>query len=336
MKTIKSVAALIALLLCVFLVSCSAFTRPSGSYSSSDLYNEVPGSDSAPLPELSNGTENKTGQTSETESMTGGRKVIFSSSFVFQTTQFEESCNRINEIIAKYGGYVESSDIRTNQKSRTANYTARVPVDKYFDMLSDTETVGSVVNRSENNRDVTDDYFDIEARLSALRTKEDRLLALLEEAEKIDDIVVLNDALENTVYEIETLTGKLRKYDSLISYATVSVQINEVADIADTPSVSSSFGDRIMIALNTSLKGLQTFGEYFVIILVALLPILIPIAVIIFVIVFLVSHGKKKKAKMAAKLMSSQVRPADPGKAGGDTSAPGADGPSDQNVQNRG
>ena len=317
----------IALLLCVFMVSCSAFSHSSGNYSSSDLYNDGANNGSAPI-ELSNGRNDKTGQSSATETLTGGRKVIFSSSFVFQTTQFEESCSRFNEIIAKYGGYVESADIRTNQKSRSASYTARVPVDKYFDMLSDAESVGSVVNRSENNRDITDDYFDIEARLSALRTKEDRLLALLEEAERIDDIVALNDALENTVYEIETLTGKLNKYDSLISYATVSVQINEVADIADTPSVSSSFGDRIMIALNASLKGLQTFGEYFVIILVALLPVLIPIAVIVLVIILLVSHGKKKKAKKAAKLQN-QARPAGPVKVDEAAGVPRADGPNE-------
>ena len=327
MKSVRSVTAIIALLLCVFMVSCSAFSHSSGNYSSSDLYNDGANNGSAPI-ELSNGKDEKTGQSSATETLTGGRKVVFSSSFVFQTTQFEESCSRFNEIITKYGGYVESADIRTNQKSRSASYTARVPVDKYFDMLSDTENVGSMVNRSENNRDITDDYFDIEARLSALRTKEDRLLALLEEAERIDDIVALNDALENTVYEIETLTGKLKKYDSLISYATVSVQINEVADIADTPSVSSSFGDRIMIALNASLKGLQTFGEYFVIILVALLPILIPIAVIVLVIILLVPHGKKKKAKKAARLQA-QIRPAGPVKADEASGAPHADGPNE-------
>lgn len=232
---------------------------------------------------------------------TGGRKVIFSSSFSIQTKDFTASCQALDSLIARYGGYVQSSDIYTGggkYNSRTAYYAIRVPAENYLKMIGEADTIGTVVSRSDNNRDITEEYYDIEARLKTLETKEERLLALLEEAKYIDDVISLNNALEETLYEIESLTGTLKKYDSLISYSTLEINIREVAEVTEPTPVNASLGQRIKDAFISSVTGVVIFFESLLVFLVGAVPVLVPI-VIVTVIVIAVVRVKIKKRKQS-------------------------------------
>ena len=234
---------------------------------------------------------------------TGGRKVIFSSSFSIQTKDFIYSCKSLDALIAKYGGYVQSSDIYTGggkYNSRTAYYAIRVPVENYLNMIGEADTIGTVVSRSDNNRDITEQYYDTEARLKTLETKQQRLLALLEEAKYIDDVISLNNALEETMYEIENLTGTLKKYDSLISYSTLEINIREVAEVTEPTPVNAGLGQRIKDAFTSSVTGVVIFFEALLVFLVGAVPVLVPIVVVVAIIIVLVRVKiKKKKAKDA-------------------------------------
>ena len=327
MKTRKIISVVLLVIFVLSLASCSATSHKAtdryfgGGYAEESVSADNMAPSEKYEPELDYDYEGvfddvntSTGTSGTTDSSlpdTGGRKVIFSSSFSINTKNFTESCAKLDALIAKFGGYVESSRVYSGDESkyrtRSANYTIRIPAKNYFDMISETSSVGTVVDRSDNNRDITDEYFDIEARLSTLKTKQDRLLALLSEAKYIDDIISLNNALEETMYQIENLTGTLKKYDSLISYSTVTVSITEVAEIVETPPVNATFGERISSALNASWKGVVAFFENAVIVIVASLPVLLPIgavALIVIIIVAAVKHGKKKRAK---KMISAHI-----------------------------
>lgn len=73
-------------------------------------------------------------------------------------------------------------------------------------------------------------YSDIELRLQTQRTKQERLLALLEKAATMEDIISLENALSETEYQIEQYTSDLKRYDSLIDFATIELRLTEVPD----------------------------------------------------------------------------------------------------------
>jgi len=237
---------------------------------------------------------------------TGGRKVIFSSSFTVQTKDFSDSIKALESLITKYGGYIQSSDVYTGgskYNSRTAYYSIRVPAENYLSMIGEAESIGTVTNRSDNNRDITEEYYGIEARLTTLETKQERLLALLKEASYIDDIISLNNALEQTMYEIESLTGTLKKYDSLISYSTIEVNIREVAEVTEPTPVNASLGQRIKDAFTDSVTGVVIFFEELIVFLVGAVPVLIPIVIVAVIIIVSVRIKiKRKKAKDGEKI----------------------------------
>lgn len=55
---------------------------------------------------------------------------------------------------------------------------------------------GSVRERSENAEDVTDQYYDVQAELDALKIQQERLLTMMDRPDKMEDLMChLEEAL---------------------------------------------------------------------------------------------------------------------------------------------
>ena len=112
-----------------------------------------------------------------------------------------------------------------------------------------------VVYSSRSSEDVTEQYTDIETRLATLTTKHERLLALLDQADKMEDIISLENALADCEYEIDSLTGSKRHYDDLVGFSTFYVDLKEVQTLTATPE-GSGFGAQLAQAAKTGTRGL--------------------------------------------------------------------------------
>lgn len=110
-------------------------------------------------------------------------------------------------------------------------------------------------------QNVTDEYYDIEARLKSLRTQEERLLALLEQSGSLEDIVQLEQALSDVTYEIEKLTGTLRNYDSLIEYMTVTIDLREVTRETEVTQAPVTLGERIAAQFHSPWRAWANSGR---------------------------------------------------------------------------
>ena len=139
-------------------------------------------------------------------------KLILSADLTLETQEYDTACAAIERMTAEAGGYIESSGSYGEKGSRTANYTLRVPQEKFETMFTQLGESCHVVSSNRWSEDVTMAYTDIETRLATLRTKHERLLALLDQAGKMEDIIELENALADCEYEIDTLTGEMRHY----------------------------------------------------------------------------------------------------------------------------
>ena len=83
----------------------------------------------------------------------------------------------------------------------------RIPQEKFEAFYEQLGSSVHVVYSSRSSEDVTEQYTDIETRLATLTTKHERLLALLDQADKMEDIISLENALADCEYEIDSLTG---------------------------------------------------------------------------------------------------------------------------------
>ena len=190
-------------------------------------------------------------------------KIIRTANLTIQAVDFDSTIEALNRLTSENGGYYETAEVASggyyNQRAnRSAYYVVRIPKENFVAFRDGAGSIGHVYSISENAQDVGETYYDTEARLATLTTKRDRLLALLEKAEVMEDIITLESALADVQYEIDMHTATLRKYDSLIGYSTFYIRINEVEKISEEPSVKETFGSKFISSLKA---GFEDFGE---------------------------------------------------------------------------
>ena len=182
-------------------------------------------------------------------------KLILNADLSLETQDFEKSAADIEKMTAEAGGYIESSGTYGDTGSRSANYTLRVPQEKFEQFYAQLGENMHVVSRSRSSEDVTDQYTDIETRLATLQTKHERLLSLLEKADKMEDIIALENALADCEYEIDSLTGSKRRYDDLVGFSTFYINLREVQTLTATAD-GTGFGAQLTQAAKTGARGL--------------------------------------------------------------------------------
>ena len=76
------------------------------------------------------------------------------------------------------GGYIESMNVDntkySNSERKTANITARVPVEKLDQFCDEVEGQSNVLSKSSNAEDVTLKYVDMQSRMDSLQIEYDR------------------------------------------------------------------------------------------------------------------------------------------------------------------
>ena len=197
-------------------------------------------------------------------------KLIRRAELSIQTEQFDESREALNTLVASCGGYFEnSSEYGGNRRdvnaSRRGEYVVRVPSGKYDQFLSGTGNLGYVTNKNESSEDVGERYYDTEARLKTQRTKQERLLALLEKAETMEDIIALESALSDVEYQIEQYSSELNRYDALVDFATFTISLSEVGRVTQEVGETASLGQRMAAGFQASLQGLSQGFQNFLI-----------------------------------------------------------------------
>ncbi len=240
--------------------------------------------------------------------MSSGQKIIFSGQVKLETLNFDKTKTDLCQYISSIGGFIQNSSIQGGGIGyagiKSAEYVFRVPKAKYNQSLIDLKKFGTVVSEQSSGEDVTEQYFDTEARLKSLKIQQERLHELLKKAVKMEDILIIEKELQTTLYEIENYTGTLRKWDSLVEYSTLMVNISEVEKIKPvTPKEKDGFFQRIAFSFKNSLKGVGEFLQDFVVALAAALPVIIPVG-LIFYLVFKVV--KKKIRKLEKKEISER------------------------------
>ena len=244
------------------------------------------------------------------------RKLIKTVNLSLETTKMDELMSTIKSKLDQTGGYIEDSNISnsstySNVRRRTATITARIPAENLDDFLKAVEDGANVTTKSENVRDVTLDYVDMESHKKTLQAECDRLLELMEQTDNIDEMIVLENRLSELRYQIESMESQLRTYDNQVTYSTVYLNIEEVIEFTEIEEPEpETFVSRVTKGFSESLKSVGEGLVNFVVWFISALPYLVVWAIIIFIIVLIVraiikavkKAGEKRAAKRNEKL----------------------------------
>ena len=237
------------------------------------------------------------------ESKLEPEKVITTINLEFETTEFDKTTENLMELVEKYKAYVENSNISYNQyynsKSyKYAQFVIRVPKDDVVSFKTELNGIGNMISENTNKEDVTKQYRDTESRLRVVTTKEERILALLEKAERIEDIIALENQLSEVIYEKENLQSNLMNIDDKVDFSTIRINIQEVERLRNAETVETTFGSKVKNAIEDSLYSFRNSMQNLVISLIYLLPFILVLVVVLLVVYYLIKRIRINKRKI--------------------------------------
>src|SRR5699024_10408113 len=136
-----------------------------------------------------------------------------------------QTFNDLDEEITELDGYIVDSNINEDEEegSKNGHITARIPQEDFKSFIKTVEEGSSkVLENSTSGEDVTEEYVDLESRLKSKEVVEDRVLAVVGEADKTGDLLNISNGLAEVQEEIEALKGQINYLDDKSDLATVS------------------------------------------------------------------------------------------------------------------
>lgn len=146
---------------------------------------------------------------------------------------FQDRYDEIASIAARYGGYVVSSDSSVSDSDddnlKQGVITIRVANtgDSFTQAQRDIEQLGTVLAKQVSGDDVTEEYVDLQSRLRNAESQQASLLALMQKAATIDEILMVQSRLDEVQLQIEQLKGSIDYMESMTDFASITVELRE-------------------------------------------------------------------------------------------------------------
>ncbi len=229
------------------------------------------------------------------------RLVIQNANITISVEDPGASMERISKLAQELGGYVVSKNLyqqtlSNDLKVPRASITIRVPAEKLTDALIQirAESQQDPLNESSDSQDITSEYTDLEARLRNLENTEAQLNQIMDEAQKIEDILAVHNQLVQIREEIEITKGRIQYFDQSVALSAISVDL--MADEAVQPLTIGSWQPKgiaknAIQALINTMKFLANAAIWIVI-------YLIPILLILYLVVYLPARFFWRKIRL--------------------------------------
>lgn len=285
-KLVKFIVPLMMVTLFILISGCSSNSKTEEAKMSADKSTEMDsassyGQDSkASLSNEATKTEQKTPAAIEKPN----QMVIYQADLQLRVKKFEQTLQKIEEQVLKYGGYIAQSNVFKDGKEQVnGTITIRIPQTHFQAFLHDAEgQAAEVLQRNITGTDVTEEYVDLESRLKSKKVVEERLTSFMQSATKTEDLLKISDDLASVQEEIEMIQGRMKFLENQTSLSTITITLYEnkviVPDLEDEDlNTWEKTKKQFMKSTNMLLAALSGL----VVFVLGNLPILVIMAVIV-------------------------------------------------------
>ena len=185
-------------------------------------------------------------------------KIIRNAYMSIEIEDYFLASQKVEAYAKKYGGYVSNSDASADMNSKhSGTMTIRVPELHFDAVMAELTLLGDVKSKNTNGNDVTEEYIDLESRISSSKAHEERLTAMYKNATNVKEMMNIENELLRVRTDIESMQGRLRYMDNRVEMSTITVHLYE-----ETPAVKEwGIWQSFKRALNNSLATLRWMIE---------------------------------------------------------------------------
>lgn len=171
------------------------------------------------------------------------RKLIRNGSMSFEVKNVGLASAQIAQFTLDAGGYLASEKQRNVDEHLRFEQVVRIPGDRLGDFMLQLEAIATRIEGKDfSTQDVTEEFVDLESRLTAKKEVEARYREIVKQAKTVRDILEVEDQIGNARAEIETIQGRLKYLSNKVSYSTVTLTYYE-HDTIVVPGTGSKFAE---------------------------------------------------------------------------------------------
>jgi len=240
-----------------------------------------------------------TGQ-ADVDPQTGlNRMVIYNANLTLIVKDTVQAVEDARKIVQEAGGYIKESNSYRDEGQLRATMTVRVPSEKLTDTLEKLKMIAVSVEREGlTGEDVTDQYSDQQARLKHLEATEERYLDILDKADKIEDVLAVQQRLDQILAEIEQTKGRMEYLSKSAAFATVTITFTPDALVQPISVGGWQPQGTARNALQALVWALRVLVDILIYVVICFLPMALILGLPIYVVVRLASKRlRKPKAK---------------------------------------
>jgi hypothetical protein len=191
------------------------------------------------------------------------RKIIYDAQVDLLVESVEPVAKKLVSLIQDARGYIAEQNITGSPGSlRSIHWKLRIPVEQFDSFVDSVVSLGELERNNRTSNDITEQYYDIEARIKNKKVEEQTLNKILQERSgKLEDVLKIEIELSRVRGEIEQLEGKIRVLENLSSLATLTLNIREREKYTPPAPVVASFGTQISRAWDGSITNVIDLGK---------------------------------------------------------------------------
>ena len=213
---------------------------------------------------------------------------------------------QIEDMAKVMGGFIVSVNVSQTYTSSgnqvpQAQIVIRVPQEKLEDALTQIkqDTV-DVQNETRSGNDVTDQYVDLQSRLTAKQAAEAQLLKIMQDATKTQDVLDVYAQLQQVQSDIEVLKGQIKFYEQSAALSAISVNI--IAEETVKPLVVGGWKPQGVArdAIQNLIYFWQAFVDFMIRFFLYILPVLLTIALPLYLVLLILRWVIRKTRRPRA------------------------------------
>ena len=194
------------------------------------------------------------------------RKIIYDGEIDLIVKDVDPIAKQVVTFIQDVRGYIaEQSTTGSPGSQRSMRWKLRVPVEQFESLVQKVVALGELERNTRTSQDVTEQFYDIEARIKNKKAEEKSLTKILDERTgKLQDVLKIETELSRVRGEIEQIEGKIRVLENLSSLATLTLSVREREKFEPPPPAAADFPTQVARTWENSLRGLINLGKAFI------------------------------------------------------------------------
>lgn len=242
--------------------------------------------DSGSKSAVTEGYDNSAGQPAQAQE----RLVIQNADLVVVVQDPKASMAAISDLAKQYGGFVVSSNMyqtysQAGKEIPEASIVIRVQSEKLDEALGKIkESAVDVQSENRSGQDVTSQYVDLQAQLKAKQAAEEKLLEIMDQATRAEDVLNTYLQAQNVQTEIEQLKGQIKYLEESAALSAISVRL--IAEAGTQPIQVGPWkpSGTAKEAIQDLIVFFQNFIEFLIRFVLYTLPALVLIAIPLFLV----------------------------------------------------